>query len=147
MTQALPRVDIAVRDGVGRLIMHGYKSVNLFNRAFMSALLAAGESLRNEPGLRVVVLAGAPGKGFIAGADIAEMADLTPVTAREFITQVHQCCALFRTLPVPTIACVEGACMGAGMEVAAACDLRIGSWKDDGQQLCVLLAVVLMCLK
>lgn len=126
-SRPLPYVDVALKDGVARLTMHGHKSVNLFNRALMDALRRAGEALRGEPGLRVIVLTGAPGKGFIAGADIAEMAGLDAVTARDFITQVHQCCALFRTLPVPSIARIEGPCFGAGMELAAACDLRIGA--------------------
>jgi enoyl-CoA hydratase/carnithine racemase len=123
----VPHVDVSLRDGVARLTMHGHKSVNLFNRALMEALLRAGEALRGEPAVRVVVLTGAPGQGFLAGADIAEMAGLDPVTARDFITRVHQCCALFRTLPVPSIARIEGPCFGAGMELAAACDLRIGA--------------------
>jgi enoyl-CoA hydratase len=128
MSAASPvRVDVDLTDGVARIAMHGHKSVNLFNRELMAALQAAGEALRGEAGLRVIVLTGAAGKGFIGGADIAEMADLTPVTARAFITQVHQCCALFRTLPVPSIARIEGPCLGAGMELAAACDLRIGA--------------------
>jgi len=128
MSQAqLPRVEVSVQDGVGTLVMHGHKSVNLINRAMMQAILAAGERLHREPGLRLVVLKGAPGKGFIGGADIAEMCDLTPQTAREFITGVHQVCHLFRALPVPSIAVVDGPCLGAGMELAAACDLRIGS--------------------
>jgi enoyl-CoA hydratase len=127
MTQTLPRVDVTLQDGIARIVMHGHKSVNLFNGAMMTALLAAGESLRGRADLRLIVLSGAPGKGFIGGADIAEMGDLNAVTARDFITKVHECCALFRGLPVPSIARIEGPCMGAGMELAAACDLRIGA--------------------
>jgi len=124
---ALPRVDVSFDRGVARLVMHGHKSVNLINRAMTAALLRAGERVRAEPGLRLIVLTGAPGQGFIGGADIAEMMDLTPETARDFITGVHQVCHQFRTLPVPSIARVEGPCLGAGMELAAACDLRIGA--------------------
>ena len=127
MSSAQPHVDVSLQDGVARMTMHGHKSVNLIGRAMMDAILRAGESLRREQGLRAVVLTGAPGKGFTGGADIAEMSELNPVSARDYITQVHQTCALFRTLPVPAIARVEGPCLGAGMELAAACDLRIGA--------------------
>jgi len=123
----LPYVDVSLHGGVARLTMHGHKPVNLFNRAMMEALLRAGEALRGEAGLRVIVLTGAPGKGFCGGADLSELAELNPGTARDFIARVHQCCHLFRTLPVPSIARVEGPCFGAGMELAAACDLRIGA--------------------
>ncbi len=123
----LPRVDVSLQDGVATLTMHGHKSVNLINRAMMDALLAAGASLREEASLRLIVLTGAEGKGFIGGADIAEMSAFTPDTARDFITRLHQVCHQFRTLPVPSIARVDGSCLGAGLELAAACDLRIGS--------------------
>jgi enoyl-CoA hydratase len=127
MTLPLPRVEITCDRGVATLIMHGHKSVNLVSRAMMEALLAAGAELRNDPDLRLIVLTGAPGKGFVGGADIAEMAALTSDTARVFITQLHAVCDLFRTLPVPSIARIEGPCLGAGMELAASCDLRVGS--------------------
>lgn len=127
MTSALPRVDVSHREGIATLTMHGHKSVNLINRAMIDALLQAGASLAQEPGLRLIVLTGAAGKGFIGGADIAEMQAFTPDTARDFITRLHQACHQFRVLPVPSIARVEGPCLGAGLELAAACDLRIGS--------------------
>jgi len=123
----LPRVDVSLADGVATLVMRGHKSVNLINRAMMEALLSAGESVRQEAGLRLIVLTGAPGKGFIGGADISEMSAFTPESARDFITRLHQVCHQFRALPVPSIARIEGPCLGAGMELAAACDLRIGA--------------------
>lgn len=127
MSVVLPRVDVTHQSGVATLTMHGHKSVNLINRAMMTALLAVGESLREETGLRLIVLTGAEGKGFIGGADIAEMQSFTPETARDFITRLHAVCHQFRALPVPSIARVDGPCLGAGLELAAACDLRIGS--------------------
>lgn len=127
MTLELPRVEVIRDRGVATLTMHGHKSVNLISRAMMEALLAAGAELRNDPELRLIVLTGAPSKGFIGGADIGEMAALTADTARVFITQLHTVCDLFRTLPVPSIARIDGPCLGAGMELAASCDLRVGS--------------------
>ncbi len=127
MTLSLPRVEVTRKQGVATVTMHGHKSVNLINRAMMGALLEAGAALRVDPELRLIVLTGAEGKGFIGGADIAEMQAFTPETARAFITELHAVCHLFRTLPVPSIARVDGPCLGAGMELAAACDLRLGS--------------------
>ena len=61
-------------------------------------------------------------------ADINEMnAIRDPATARSFITRVHACCAAIRSIPVPTIARIQGFALGAGLELAAACDLRIAS--------------------
>ena len=127
MTPALPRVELTRKQGVATITMHGHKAVNLINRAMMDELLEAGAALRNDPDLRLIVLTGADGKGFIGGADIAEMQVFTPETARAFITQLHAVCHQFRVQPVPSIARVDGPCLGAGMELAAACDLRVGS--------------------
>jgi enoyl-CoA hydratase len=127
VTLPVPHVEVSRERGVATLTMHGHKSVNLISRALMDALLAAGAPLRNDADLRLIVLTGASGKGFVGGADIAEMAALDAESARVFITHLHTVCDLFRTLPVPSIAHIEGPCLGAGMELAASCDLRVGS--------------------
>ena len=72
-------------------------------------------------------MTGAGGRAFIGGADIDELATLDADSARGFITAVHVCCDGFRHLPVPTIARVDGYALGAGLELAAACDFRIAS--------------------
>ena len=78
--------------------------------------------------LRAVVLSGAGDKAFIGGANIDEMADLaSPAAARAFIEKVHGCCKAIRDTPVPVIASINGWCLGAGLEVAAACDMRFAS--------------------
>jgi enoyl-CoA hydratase/carnithine racemase len=98
--------------------------LNVLDSRLTDALRAAFEGLAVEPGLRAVVLRGAGGRAFIGGADIGEMVALTPETARGFITGLHALCAAIQALPVPVIARIEGYCLGAGLEVAAACDLR-----------------------
>ncbi|HSC95862.1 MAG TPA: enoyl-CoA hydratase-related protein [Burkholderiales bacterium] len=82
--------------------------------------------LARDKSLRVAVLTGAGDRSFIAGADIAEMKDLTPREAHEVHAWVHRACDAIRALPVPVIARVNGYCFGAGMEIAASCDMRIG---------------------
>jgi len=126
MSAANP-VEVSLREGVATLTIHGAHAINIIGTREMNGLLQAGQRLRGEADLRLVILTGAPGQGFIGGADIGEMARLDPDSARDFITRLHHVCRMLRTLPVPSIARIEGYCLGAGMEVAAACDLRIGA--------------------
>ena len=89
-------------------------------------LAQAFRKLARDESLRVAVLTGAGERSFMAGADIAEMKGLTPKKAHAVHDWVHHACESIRTLPVPVIARVNGYCFGAGMEIAACCDMRIG---------------------
>jgi hypothetical protein len=126
MTSA-PTVEVAVANGVATLTLRGEKSVNVMGRTLVASLVRALEALRQDTTLRLVVISGPPGGSFQGGVNIAEMADFTPDAARDFITLLHQACHGLRALPVPSIARIEGYCLGGGMELAAACDLRIGA--------------------
>jgi len=76
--------------------------------------------------LRAFVLTGAGNKAFIGGADIREMSALAnDQDARRFITRLHRCCDAIRAIPVPTIARINGLALGGGLEMAAACDVRV----------------------
>ena len=114
-------------DGIATLTVHGAKSMNIIGSPAIAALTDALARLRDEPGLRVLVLRGHGDRAFIGGADIGEMAGLTPATAEVFITGLKDLCEAVRVFPVPVIARIAGWCLGGGLEVAMACDLRIGS--------------------
>ena len=120
-------VEIGIRDGVATMTLHGEKSVNVMGRGLVSALVEGLERLRKDDTLRLAILTGPMGGSFQGGVDIAEMAQFDSGRARDFITLLHQACHGLRTLPVPSIARIEGYCLGGGMEIAAACDLRIGA--------------------
>jgi enoyl-CoA hydratase/carnithine racemase len=102
--------------------------LNSLTSQAMGDFVDAFRALAGEPDLRCAVLTGAGEKAFIGGANIDEMAGLdSPGAARAFIEKVHGCCQAIRDLPVPVIARIDGYCLGAGLEIAAACDLRIAS--------------------
>jgi enoyl-CoA hydratase/carnithine racemase len=112
---------------VARVIIDNDRKLNTLSSALMEQLVVDLEVLASLDRLRVVVLASAGSRAFIGGADIREMAQLDPVTGRAFITRIHKCCDALRRLPVPVIARIQGYTLGAGLEIAAACDLRLAS--------------------
>jgi len=101
---------------------------NTLDRWLMQDLVHCVEGLALRAGIRAVVLTGAGNRAFIGGADIGAMAEIRErVAATHFIELVHRCCRVFRELPMPVIARVNGYTLGAGLEVAASCDLRIAA--------------------
>lgn len=122
-----PSVEVQYAGTVATVTLHGEKSVNVMGAALITSLVRALEDLRRDPALGLVIVRGPRGGSFQGGVNIAEMASFTADAARDFITLLHQACHAFRTLPVPSIACIDGFCLGGGMELAAACDLRIGA--------------------
>ena len=83
--------------------------------------------LSGDTSLRAVVLTGAGDRAFIGGADLNELGALCADSARLYITRLHQACTAIRDCPVPVIGRVNGFCLGAGLEVAASCDMRVAA--------------------
>lgn len=124
------RIEIEAREGgacVAHVTLDNAGKLNTLNSALMKEFAARIGALAKDEHLRAVVLTGAGDRAFIGGADIDEMAGLDPGSARAFITRVHRCCEVLRDLPVPVIGRINGYALGAGMEVAAACDLRVAA--------------------
>jgi enoyl-CoA hydratase/carnithine racemase len=122
-------VRVEDRGGAGRIarvLVNNPGKRNALGERGKEQLIAAFEMLAVDPDLRVAVLTGAGDRSFIAGADIAEMAGLDPAGAEAVSTKTHLACDAIRRLPVPVIARVNGYCLGAGMELAASCDMRAG---------------------
>jgi len=99
--------------------------LNCLSAGLMEEFIAKMGALANDDGLRAAVLTGGGDRSFVAGANMNELRELNPATARAFLTLVHRICKAGRDLPVPVIARVNGPCFGAGLELAAACDMRV----------------------
>jgi len=122
-------VEMTSRAGgtVVRLTVDNSAKLNTLDSAVMREIVDAVDALETCDDLRALVITGAGDKAFIGGASIPEMAALDQATARAFITLVHETCDCLRRLPVPVIARIDGFALGAGLEVAVSCDLRIAT--------------------
>jgi enoyl-CoA hydratase/carnithine racemase len=113
---------------VAHLVFDNARRLNVLNPPALLDLTEAFLSLAREDDLRVIVFSGAGGRAFIGGADINHMVGMkTSEDGRRFITLIHKLCQSIRDCPVPVICRAEGYTLGAGLEVAAACDMRIAA--------------------
>jgi enoyl-CoA hydratase/carnithine racemase len=132
MTDA--RIDVQFTSGadgtVARLTLDNRAKLNTLDSTLMRAFIAAVEAMTLRDDLRALIVTGAGDRAFIGGASIPEMAALDRATARDFITLVHRTCDCLRRLPVPVIARIDGFALGAGLEVAVSCDLRIATTRS-----------------
>lgn len=114
-------------EGVATICITGAGSLNVLGSAVIADLTRAFNGLAAAEAVRVVVLRGDGERAFVAGADIAEMAELDNTRAQHFIAGLAELCDTVRFFPVPVIARLGGHCLGAGLELAASCDLRIAA--------------------
>lgn len=113
---------------VANVVFDNARRLNVLNPPALLDLTEAFLGLAQENDLRCVVFSGAGGRAFIGGADINHMATMKhPEDGRRFITMIHKLCQAIRDCPVPVICRMEGYTLGAGLEVAAACDMRIAA--------------------
>lgn len=103
------------------------EKLNALNRATMEAMHAAFDTAAADPAVRAVVLTGSGAKAFVAGADIAEMAALSAVEAREFSLVGQRLMRRIERMPKPVVAMVNGFALGGGLELAMCCHLRIAA--------------------
>ncbi len=123
---AEPKFDVQTDGrGVAVLTVRNEEKLNILSGGQMRDLTAAVKILSRRKDIRVLVLTGEGHRAFIGGADIRDMSKLKTASARVFITGLHRLCDSLRTFPVPVVARISGYCIGAGLEVAASCDLRV----------------------
>jgi enoyl-CoA hydratase len=119
-------IDRDDRDVV-RLTICNAGSLNILGSEVIDAVRSGLQQLATDRSIRVLVLAGQSEKSLIGGADIKEMAALNQASAEAFITRLRDLCEAVRAFPAPVIARMPGWCLGGGLEVAAACDVRIAA--------------------
>ncbi len=100
--------------------------LNLLEPEMIRALRETFDALRGDRTTRVAIVTGG-GRAFTAGMQVQVLRDLTPATAKALITSLHEAIHAVHDAPFPTVAMVNGPCLGAGFELAMACDLRVAA--------------------
>ncbi|MBA5942420.1 MAG: enoyl-CoA hydratase [Methanophagales archaeon] len=117
------------QEQVATITFNRPESWNALNTALLNELRTALEDAEADADIRVLVITGAGEKAFSTGADIGEISDKIkrPEEARELVRSVQSILTLIERMQKPVIAKINGFCLGCGLELALACDLRITS--------------------
>ncbi len=114
-------------DAVAIITLNRPKVLNALNGQTLNELAAAMASCKADAHVRAIVLTGAGEKSFVAGADINELAALSPVAGKEHARHGQQIFDAIEQLGKPVIAAINGFALGGGCELAMACTLRVAA--------------------
>src|SRR6201984_2054381 len=115
------------KNAIAYVTVNRPKVLNALNMATMEELRAAFHDIKNDKGIRVVILTGAGEKAFIAGADISELAKHDAVSGKGYTHRGQSVLNLIENLGKPVIACINGFALGGGCEIAMAWPMRLAS--------------------
>jgi enoyl-CoA hydratase len=118
---------LEINENIATLTMNRPKVLNALNAAMLRELNEAIQALGADPAVRVIVLRGAGGKAFAAGADITELAAADASTGEQLAGDTQRIFRRLEILGKPVIACVDGYALGGGCELAMACTLRVAN--------------------
>lgn len=120
-------INIELEDKIVVVTLNRPKALNALNSELLRELSAALDDLREKNDLRCLIVTGSGEKAFVAGADIAEMAEMTADEAEDFSLFGQEVFSNLATFPCPVIAAIHGYALGGGFELALACDIRIAA--------------------
>jgi enoyl-CoA hydratase len=115
------------KNQIAYITLNRPKVLNALNMATMEELRQAFAAVKDDTEVRVVILTGSGEKAFVAGADIGELSQHNPVSAKEYTHKGQAIIDAIENLGKPTIACINGFALGGGCELAMAGDIRIAS--------------------
>ncbi len=117
------------KDGVLTITIDRPKVLNALNAQTVTEIGRAFDEAREDDSIRCVILTGAGEKAFVAGADINELSQMTPLTGKSVAERGQRILSKIERLPKPVIAAINGFALGGGCEIALACHIRIASEK------------------
>ena len=124
---AYENILVAQEGGVATITVHRPKVLNALNHQTLNELAHAFDALRDDQGVRGLIITGAGEKAFVAGADINELARMQALQAKDVAFFGQQVFARLERMGKPSIAMINGFALGGGCELALACTLRTAS--------------------
>jgi enoyl-CoA hydratase len=122
-----PLVGSEIRGAAAWLTLNRPASLNALNAQLLDELEAGVDSALDDPGVRVVVLTGAGGRAFSAGADLDELIGLDSAAALAVLSRGHSLFRRIESAPKPVVAAVDGYALGGGFELALSCHLMVAT--------------------
>ena len=114
------------KGSIGKIIINRPEVLNALNIETMKEITRGIEDLENDKKIKVAIITG-KGKAFIAGADISQMKNMTPLESKEFAEIGHNMLFKIESSRIPYIAAINGFALGGGCEVLMACDICIAA--------------------
>jgi len=112
-------------DGIAQLLLTHKVGKNALSQDMLAALNQAVAKVRADPAVRVLIVSSSVERVFCAGADLKERQGMSLEEVEIFVSKLRNSFQEVASLPFPTIAAVEGAALGGGLELALACDIRV----------------------
>lgn len=114
-------------NGIARVTINRPEKRNALNGAVIGELDEAFARVEDDTTVRGLILTGAGDKAFVAGADINELAALSPREAREYAERGQRALRRLETMGKPSVAAINGYALGGGLELAMACTVRFAA--------------------
>ncbi len=118
---------LEIDNSIATIFFNRPKALNALNNALFDELDQALDQIGGKADIKVLILTGAGDKAFVAGADIVELSQMTPLQAKYFSRKGQKVFSKIEALPIPAIAAVNGYALGGGSEAAMACDFIYAS--------------------
>lgn len=129
VTVAYSSIEFSCSEGIALITFNRPKALNALNAVLLDEFADALKKISQDETIRVLLVTGAGDKSFVAGADITEIAPLSPLGAKKFAQRGQDVIGRLQGLAIPVIAVVNGYALGGGCEVALACDFIYASEK------------------